>query len=98
MKITPTETIDLGEISPDPIPGVPMGPDDHLIMVWGSGPTVLKTLHVERLKAENVGKNWDETALCGKEAGEQRRVWELYEGLTFTICNKCIKALKEGEK
>lgn len=96
MKITPTETINL-ELG-DQIPGVPMGPDDHLIMVWGSSPTVLKTLHVERLKAENVGNIWDsQTAMCGRGVGEQHRVWELYEGLTFTICNKCIKALKENK-
>ena len=95
MKITTTETITLPE---DPIPGVPMGADAHLIMVWGSSPTALKPLHVERHRAENVGNIWDnETALCGKEVPVSRRVWGLDEGYTFTICNKCISALKAGE-
>ena len=92
MKITPTETIDIFE---DPIPGVPMGADDHLIMVWGSSPTVLKTLHVERVLAEKVGNIWDsETALCGKEVPESREVFQIYQGHTVSICNKCIAALK----
>ena len=92
MKITPTKDID---VETDAVPGVPLTDNQLLVNVHGSGNWPLETIHISTYETtcfmplcgwNNVKHTFPTIRHC------------LTAGTTVRICNKCIKALKGGEK